>query len=252
MRHALATLFLLSHLLSSCQGPRVTVLVNELKPGMLRGRTVGIGGMVATFAEWPGKRIEPPILPQAETALQRSLKGSRVYVLPADLTTYASAAAPYDGNMSSSAALDATVMRFAKAHADLADYFFMMFLRTDSVSHIKKGGEGTDYMVLGERTRGSLWGSRYAWRGLTEHELKVDYLVYDSRTNRIVWRAKAVFSDEDVSINNSGTPPKRAEWMPATPTERLWVPMNQFTARTLRKSGAASHQGRMIGGWLLN
>ena len=228
------------------------MLVNELKPGMLRGRTVGVGGMVATFAAWPGRRIEPTMLMQAEQALQRSLKSSRVYVLPTDLTACASATAPYDGNMVRSAALDAAVMRFAKAHADRADYLFMMFLRSDSISHIKKGGEGTDYMVLGERVRGNLWGSRYAWRGLTQHELKVDYLMYDSRTNQIVWRAKTTFSDEDVSMNNRGTPPKRAEWVPATPTEELWAPMNAFTARTLRKSGAGTHHGRMIGGWLLN
>jgi len=242
----------LSLLLSSCQGPRVTVLVNEVKPGMLRGRTVGVGGMVATFAAWPGRRIEPTMLMQAERALQRSLKSSRVHVLSADLTACASAAAPYDGNMNRSTALDATVTRFAKVHGDLADYFFMIFLRKDSISHIKKGGEGTDYMVLGERVKGSLWSSRYAWRGLTQHELKVDYVMCDSRTNQIVWRARTTFSDEDVSINNTGTPPKRAEWIPATPTEQLWAPMNAFTARMLRKSGVGTHQGRMIGGWLLN
>ncbi len=239
MRHVHSALCILSLLLSSCQGPKVTVLVNEVKPGMLKGRTVGVGGMVATFAAWPGRPIKPAILTQAEQALQRSLKSSRVYVLPADLTAHASAAAPYDGNMSTSAALDAAVMRFAKAHAGLADYFFMMFLRTDSVSYVKNGGWDTGYA----RVRGKdSFNPRYSlesWRGLTQHELKVDYLLYDTRTNRVVWRAKTDYADEDVSINRVSVgfrnPTKYAEWMPASPTERLWVPMNAATARTLRK-----------------
>ena len=266
MRRAHSALFFLALLLGSCQGPRVTVLVNELKPGMLRGRTVGIGGMVATFAAWPGKSIDPAILTAAEQALQRSLKSSRVYVMPADWIVHSSAPCKYDGNMTSSAALDATVTRFSKAHAKLADYFFMIFLRTDAIDHINKSGKDTDYNYVVGRASSSYsrggsygngsWGSRDSWRGHTQHTLKADYLLFDTRTNQIVWRAKTVFCDDDMSINETSigfrTPTKWAQWLPATPTAQLWMPMNAFTARTLRKSGASSHQARMIGGWFLN
>lgn len=252
MRHATSVFFLLSLLLSSCQGPRVTVLVNDLKPGMLQGRTVGVGGMVATFAAWPGRPIPPEILAQAEQALQRRLKGTRVQALPADALAQATRAVAYDGRMQTSAALDATVARFSKAHADLADYFFMVFLRTDFTDHIKSDGTefGTSYLMPSGRP-----GSRWTWRGITRHTLKADYLLYDSRTSQVVWRAKAVCADEDVSINDSHVghhkAASRPDWVPATPTEQLWSQMNAFTASTLRKPGTSSHQARVIRGWHL-
>lgn len=246
MRHGHSALLLLSLLLCGCQGPRVTVRVNELKPGMLKGRTVGVGGMVATFAAWPGKPVEPNVLSQAEQALQRSLKSSRVFALPADAMVHAAVRSRYYGEVKTGAALDADVARYAKTHAGQADYFFVFMLRKDSVDHIIKSGAETEYNSLSARTneagvspysRAPL-ARRYSWRGLTQHTLKADYLLYESRTNRIVWRARTVHADEDMSINETTvgyrTPTKWAPWMPTSTTDRLWMPMNAATARTLR------------------
>jgi hypothetical protein len=215
-------------LLTSCQGPKVTVVVNRLKPGMLKGKTVGLEGMVITAANWPGQDIDTPILSKAEKVLQRGLKGARVCLLNEAGSVHESAA------KSSS-----------KTASKEPDYIFRIMLRADSVSHVPSqrmavgSGRLTSYRDPGFHAFGGWSRSNdysFPLREVTKRTLKADYILSDARTYKLIWRAEAVTSAKYVELAGSGTSYRTASVVEAeVPLEPLWVSMNTAAVRTIRK-----------------
>jgi len=218
---------LLPCVLTSCQGPEVTVVVNRLKPGMLKGKTVGVEGMVITAANWPGKDIDTPILYEAEKVLQHRLKNARVCLL--------SEAGP---------AKESAATAFAKTSAKEPDYIFRIMLRADSVSHAPSQQTGvvtgrlTSYRDPGFHAYGG-WSRpndfSYPLREVTKRTLTADYILSDAHTYKLIWRAEAVTSGKYVELGSSGTSYRNASVVEAeVPLEPLFVSMNAAAARTIR------------------
>ena len=215
-------------LFTSCQGPQVTVVVNRLKSEKLKGKTVGVEGMVITAANWPGKDIDTPILYNAEKVLQRGLKGARVCLLSEAGRSHENAAQYSSQTLSKE-----------------PDYIFRIMLRADSVSHIPSQrptiltGRLTSFRDPGFRAFGG-WSrssdSSFSRREVTKRTLIADYILSDARTYKLIWRAEAVASGTYVELGGSGTTYRTADEVEAeVPLEPLWVSMNTAAVRTLRK-----------------
>ena len=210
-------------LFTSCQGPQVTVVVNRLKSEKLKGKTVGVEGMVITAANWPGKDIDTPILYNAEKVLQRGLKGARVCLLS-------------EAGRSPENAAQYSSQTLSKE----PDYIFRIMLRADSVSHrgsARSGGTATrdpGFRAFGGWSRSS--DSSFSRREVTKRTLIADYILSDARTYKLIWRAEAVASGTYVELGGSGTTYRTADEVEAeVPLEPLWVSMNTAAVRTLRK-----------------
>lgn len=266
--------FLCLLLLSSCQsGPRVNVIINELKPGMLKGRTVGMEGMMITAANWPGKGIDAPILNAAEKTLRSGLKGAQVYVMNEEGMVIHGADAKPGKGASAGARLGAS----AKTPSKQPDYIFRIMLRSDSNSHRSSLGLDLDYMRLRNvnlvgggtmslmRNGTGFFSSSnsinprrgvspfssggYSWREITKRTLKADYILSDSQTCKILWRAEAIAVDQRVNVNNSvagyRSPADLASEVPLRP---LWIAMNTAAERAIKKSGTSSYQTVVLAG----
>ena len=219
--------FLALSLLSSCQGTKVTVVVNRLQPEMLKGKTVGVEGMVITAANWPGQDIDTPILFKAERVLQRGLKGARVCLLSE------AGRSPESAAQSSS-----------QTPSKEPDYIFRIMLRADSFSHFSSQGAGagnrrwTSFRDPGFRVFGGWSRSNYSFpsREVTKRTLIADYILSDARTYKLIWRAEAVASATHVELAGSGASYRSPSEMEAeVPLEPLWVSMNTAAVRTIRK-----------------
>lgn len=232
MRHACFLFSLLSLLLSSCEGPRVTVVVDRLKPGMLQGKTVGIEGMLITASNWPGEDIDAPVLSKAEEALQHRLKGARVCFL--------SEAGIGPESPPAGKASDAS---FSKIRPDQADYIFRIMLRSDSNKQIINRWYGIGYSTRIRSWRSSGWngfggsagftGANYA-RKVTKRTLKADYILSDAHTYKLVWRAEAVSSDIYVSFDTSVPPDVASDVEAKVPLRPLWISMNSTAMHALK------------------
>jgi len=220
--------FLALSLLSSCQGTKVTVVVNRLQPEMLKGKTVGVEGMVITAANWPGQDIDIPILYKAEKVLERGLKGTRVCLLSEAGSGHESAA------KSSS-----------KTTSKEPDYIFRIMLRADYISHVPSqrtsvgAGRLRSLRDPGFNAFGGWKGPNdfsFPMREVTKRTLKADYILSDARTCKLIWRAEAVSSATYVELAGSGTSYRTVSVVEAeVPLEPLWVSMNTAAVRTIRK-----------------
>ena len=196
-------------LLTSCQGPKVTVVVNRLKPGMLKGKTVG---------------LDTPILSKAEKVLQRGLKGARVCLLNEVGSGHEIA---------------------AKSALKAPDYIFRIMLRADSISHVPSQRTAvvtsrlTSFRDPGFYAFGGWKGPNdfsFPMREVTKRTLKADYILSDARTYKLIWRAEAVTSAKYVELAGSGTSYRTASVVEAeVPLEPLWVSMNTAAVRTIKK-----------------
>jgi hypothetical protein len=267
MRSAHFAFLLLPLLLNSCQGPKVTVIINELRPGMLKGKTVGIEGMMITPANWPGKGIDAPILCAAEKGLRGGMKGVHIYIMTEEgMVNESAEMKPCEGtslgNFRGIAAAGTS-----KTRANQPDYIFRIMLRSDSNSHSSNMGRDFDYMRLrnvggigggynafgwnGLSSRGGVsafGGGSYSWRELTRRTLKADYILSDSQTHKLIWRAEAVAYKVHVNVNNSvagyRSPADLASEIKLQP---LWIAMNTAAERTIKKSGTSSYQTMLLG-----
>ncbi|WP_395748704.1 hypothetical protein [Prosthecobacter sp.] len=245
MRSACFFVLVLSLFLASCQGPRVDVVVNELNPAMLKGKTVGIDGLVITSSNWPGKGIDAPVLSQMEKELQSGLRDSRVSILPEAISE--------DSGVEEYQAMVAKNAR--EARPGQPDYIFKILLRANSVADdVRLGrdldfqrlrnvsGAGGTYDVMGwnnpRRGASPFSGGYYTRREVTSRTLKADYVLTDSRTSKILWRAEATASASHVNLNNGATnyqtPAELAERIAFQP---LWNSMNAAAVQRLKKSG---------------
>ncbi len=251
-RHVVFVFLLPFLLLSGCEGPKVTVVVNRLKPGMLKGKTVGVEGLNITSAYWPGKFIEEPILDKAEKDLQHRLKDAHVCLL----NEYGTIQENLERGK------DATAL--AKTLAKEPDYIFRIMLKADSLASrdvigrdaysmrggasARGGGIMPGLRSPGYRSGGSLFGawgtadfSSYSWRKIAKRTLKADYILSDARTFKLIWRAEAVSTDVHVSVNNSvfgyRSPPYQSssDLELKLPLNPLWVSMNAAAVRTIKK-----------------
>ena len=214
-------------LLTGCQGPEVTVVVNRLKPEMLTGKTVGVEGMVITAAAWPGQDIETPILYKAEKVLERGLKGARVCLV-------SEAGHGHEGAAKSS----------SQTPSKEPDYIFRIMLRADFFTHLYSQGTGlstgrlTSFRDPGFRAFGG-WSrstNDFPPREVTKRTLMADYILSDARTYKLIWRAEAVASATHVELTGRGTSYRSPSEMEAEVLlEPLWVSMNTAAVRTIRK-----------------
>ncbi|WP_395744123.1 hypothetical protein [Prosthecobacter sp.] len=216
----------MSLLLSSCQSPKVTVVVNRLKPEMLKGRTVGVEGMNITTACWPGKFIEEPILNQAGQVLQHQLKGAHVYVLNENGALLESVEKEPPARPQIS---------LGQTPAKEPDYIFQIMLRANSVSHtlVKQSLVGTG-RLWDSRTRSGSSSTMYprigAMRAIDQRVLKAEYLLSDSRTHQLLWKAEAESSKLfHCDYRN------RAAVEAEAPFKPLWIAMNAAAVKSLRK-----------------
>ncbi|WP_395739138.1 hypothetical protein [Prosthecobacter sp.] len=250
MRTSLFAL-LLPLLLGSCQGPRLKVVINNLQPGMLKGKTVGLDGLVITSSNWPGKGIDAPVLSQAEKVLQSDLKEARVSILP-EAISEESGAAEYQRMVAG---------KPYEARPRDTDYIFKIMLRANSVSNAVNLGRDLDFLRLRNVSGASGTYNALGWnnpnprsgvspfrggpftrRELTTRTVRADYVLTDAHTHKILWRAQGTASAQRVNLNNTATnyqtPAELAERIALEP---LWISMNTAAARSLKKSGASSH-----------
>ena len=241
--------------LTGCQGTKVTVVVNRLKPGMLKGKTVGIEGMEITASQWPGRDIDGPILCEAEKALRPVLKGARVCLLSEAGVTYEST--------NTGKAQETTTAASSKIKLNQADYIFRIMLRADSLSsrdeirrdaYYRRGGASSrgggimpGLLSPGYRPGGYFlgeWGaadfSGYSWRKIAKRTLKADYILSDARTCKLIWKAEAVSTDVYVNVGNSvfgyRAPPYQSssDLESKLPLNPLWISMNAAAVRSIR------------------
>lgn len=271
-----ACLLLLPLLLNSCQnGPQVSVIINELRPGMLKGKTVGMEGMVITSANWPGKGIEAPVLCAAEKALRGGLKGAHVYIMDEEGMVIESAEMqPCKGtSLGKVRAADAT--KGAETRPGQPDYIFRIMLRSDSNTQTNRLGRDLDYTrfrnvnVVGgggislfgwgnfnsarrwypPDSASSFYNGGYVWSRVATRTLKADYILSDSKTCKVIWRAEAVASNVHVNINNSVAGYQSpADLVSEIPLRPLWITMNKAAERTIKKSGTSSYQTVVFAG----
>ena len=193
---------LLSCVLTSCQEPEVKVVVNQLKPEMLNGKTVGVEGMVITTAYWPGKFIEEPVLDKTGKVLQHRLKGTHVCLLNEHGSIQECLERARLESVVVGKGRDVAVAALAKHQAKDPDYIFRIMLRADSrdQTFVKQSLVGNGRLSTGRRagwlgSNGSpMWPVNGAMREINKRTLKADYTLSDSRTHQLVWKAAAVAS----------------------------------------------------------
>jgi len=222
IRHVVCVFLLPSLLLTSCQSPKVTVVVNRLQPGMLKDKTVGVEGLNITSAYWPGKFIEEPILDQTEKALQHRLKDAHFCLLNED------------GTIHEGLEWENVAPAIAKTPVKEPDYIFRILLRADSIDHsvVKQSlvGTGRLYSTRGGGGGSSGWPME-RWRVINKRVLTADYILSDSRTHQLIWRARAESSKLFFDANYRSMSEVEAE----VPLNPLWVSMNSAVVRTIKK-----------------
>jgi hypothetical protein len=265
MKYAHAALLLVALMFSSCQGPKVQVVLDQLKPGMLKGKTVGVEGMMITADSWPGTFIDTPILFEAEKVLKHRLKGVQVCLIDEAGVMHEDEAQQQAGGQRHEMAAGGS-----SARAKQPDYVFKIMLTTDSVtsksSSWGSGGVQTGRMIdrrspgfnafggwagFNDYNQGAGYyrggmpynmvgrsGSfAYAVREHTTRVLKADYTLSDYRTCKILWKAEAVASRLYVSLD--AYVPSYITWDAAeskVPLKPLWISMNTAAVRTIKKS----------------
>lgn len=264
MKYAHAALLVISLMFSSCQGPKVQVVLDQLKPGMLKGKTVGVEGMMITADSWPGTFIDTPILFEAEKVLKHRLKGVQVCLIDEAGVMHQDEASQQAGRQRHEAAAGGS-----SAGARQPDYVFKIMLTTDSVTS-KSSSWGSRGVQTGRMTdrrnpgfnafggwtgfndynqgTASYGGARfysmasrsglaYAVREHTTRVLKADYTLSDYRTCKILWKAEAVASRMYVSLDPYvPTYITSAEAESKVPLKPLWISMNTAAVRTIKKS----------------
>ncbi len=232
----LVLILLSPSLLTSCQGPKVTVVVNRLNPGMLKGKTIGVEGMLITASNWPGEDIDAPVLSKAEEALQHSLKGARVCLLS-------------DAGMSheslptgKASATSSPVIR-----PEQADYIFRIMLRSDSNKQRINHWQPIGYSSRLRSVRDPRWNAFGGWAGFNEagfdrkvttRTLKADYILSDAHTYKLVWRAEAVTSDKYVSFDTSIPRDVTSDVETKVPLRPLWISMNATAVHAIKHPGS--------------
>ena len=221
VRHVVFVFLLPSLLLSSCQSPKVTVVVNRLQPGMLKDKTVGVEGLNITSACWPGKFLDEPILDQTEKALQHRLKDVRFCLLNENGTIQEGLE---KGNVE-------------RTPVKEPDYVFRILLRADSIDHtvVKQSLVGTG-RLYSRRVGGMGYGGSSGWpierwRVINKRVLKADYVLSDNRTHQLIWRAQAESSKLFFDANYRSMSSVEAE----VPLNPLWVSMNAAAVNTIKK-----------------
>lgn len=229
MRSLPLAVVLLSLVLSSCQGPKVKVVFNQLKPGQLEGKTVGVEGMVITAACWPGRYLDAPVLFAAEKGLRSRLKGARFHVI-----NEAGAVMQESGSV--------------QPDSKLPDYVFKIMLREDSVTHgVSQWSGGVNTKRMTNRRdpgfnafggwRGFTGDFNFPFREVTRRTLKAEYTLSDNQTCKIIWRAEVETSDTYVELDGSGSTYRKAGTVEReVPLQPLFVAMNSAAVKTLRQS----------------
>ncbi len=210
-----------SLLLSGCQSPKVTVVVNRLQPGMLKDKTVGVEGLNITSSYWPGKFLDEPILDKTEKALQHRLKDAHVCLL----NEY--------GNIQEGLEKGKVATAVAKTPVKEPDYVFMILLRADSIDHtvVKQSLVGTGRLYSIRGGGGSPMWPIERWRVINKRVLKADYILSDNRTHQLIWRARAESSKLFFDANYRSLSSVEAE----VPLNPLWVSMNAAVVSTIKK-----------------
>ncbi|MBB5033601.1 hypothetical protein [Prosthecobacter vanneervenii] len=229
MRSLSLAVALLSLVLSSCQGPKVKIVFNQLKPGQLEGKTVGVEGMVITAACWPGRYLDGPVLFAAEKGLQHRLKGARFCVID-EAGAVMQEAGP------------------SRPGSDQLDYVFKIMLREDSVTHgVSRWSGGINSKRMTNRRdpgfnafggwRGFTGDYSFPYREVTKRTLKAEYTLSDHQTCKIIWRAEVESSDTYVELEGSGSTYRNARTVEReVPLQPLLVALNTAAVKAIRKS----------------
>jgi hypothetical protein len=221
--------------MSSCTaGPRVSVSVNDLQPGVLKGKRIAVGGMRGVAPKWPEQEVKTRVLCSAQRSLQHCLPGTQVLSMPEAF------AQPHKSRRGATGSSSSFVQ---------PDYLFWISLEKDIFEYHDSIGYDRGSWLRGARR--NYGDNGFSWRENALQQVRTVCSLSDSRSGKIVWQAEVTATKEDLSVNTTSYGYRSPVRLRQHPVEQFWVPMNDCAARALKKPGLFSRKAVQIGSWIL-